>query len=129
MRKIIYISLLVAFMTSCTKSEILSPFGNDVTVPGAASITDGGITDPDKDPDHDGESTDGGITDPDKNDDHDGESGVGFTDVDVIDTPDGGLGNEITDPDKDPDHDGEITDPDKDDNHDQDATKNSQDLN
>lgn len=67
MKKILYISLLLTLLASCTKMDLLNPKGNGATGGGVSPI---GITDPDKDDDHDGDSG-GGITDPDKNDDRD----------------------------------------------------------
>ena len=64
MKKILYILFLLTLLASCTKYDLLQPVNG-----GAGNNNPFGITDPDKDGDHDTDS--GGITDPDKDGDHD----------------------------------------------------------
>ena len=88
MKKLIYISIFSFLLASCGKESRLipgvNPFTDNTTnssFSGGSSSDDSGITDPDKDDDHDvsvgstnGTTTiviGGSITDPDKDDDHD----------------------------------------------------------
>lgn len=66
MKRVLYILFLLTLLASCTKSDLLQPI---IKGAGAGNTNPIGITDPDKDSDHDTDS--GGITDPDKDGDHD----------------------------------------------------------